>query len=101
MPTINVPDPPEGFEYTGEFRIPERGEYFCTDQNVAATAPDNFATRWPRLRKKQLEKRAVWVNVYPAAHEDCYHSSKDKADHIAGRDRIACLKLEYEVPEQG
>lgn len=40
------------------------------------------------------EKRKVWLNLYELGSAFCY-PSKDIADEQAGKDRIACVEVEY------
>lgn len=42
------------------------------------------------------QKKEMWVNVYPEG-EGYGYPTKEKADQVASSDRIACVRLEYEV----
>lgn len=42
------------------------------------------------------QKKEMWVNVYPEG-EGFGYPTKEKADQVASSDRIACVRLEYEV----
>ncbi len=53
--------------------------------------------QWQWDKPKQVVKRKVWINVYS---EYVYsYFSKEEADTLAGKKRIACVetKIEYEV----
>ena len=47
---IEVPEPPEGYEYTGEYRSSREGELFLSDRMVLA---GRSASPWLILRKKR------------------------------------------------
>lgn len=46
------------------------------------------------------DRRSRWVNVYANSSKDTTHRSRVQADCSADSDRIACLELTYEVPNQ-
>ena len=45
------------------------------------------------------EKREMWVNVYEGCDILVRHESRDSADSNATGNRIACIRVEYEVGE--
>lgn len=45
----------------------------------------------------RIEKREGWINVYPRRVWDTLHDYKAIADSDAGTERIACIRVEYEV----
>jgi hypothetical protein len=96
--TLEIDNIPAGYEATGEFRHPKEGDWFIDVYGDANNAIG--PVRGPRviLRKKPPEVRSVFVNVYPGNIGDYGYSSKAEADTAAGRYRIACLELKYEVP---
>jgi hypothetical protein len=42
---------PKGYELTGEYRPPKKGEFYLNDGSMASIANINFASRWLILRK--------------------------------------------------
>lgn len=46
----------------------------------------------------RVEKRSIWVNVYPNKYKDASHRSRGAADECSDDNRIACIELTYEVP---
>jgi len=54
------------------------------------------------IEVKPRIKRTVWLNVYPGNHfmmGAAYHYSKEKADMIADKRRLACIKVEIDCEE--
>jgi hypothetical protein len=64
MPEIkmNMPEPPEGYEYTGEFRYPRDGElYYERDMyDGEHVAQKDMSTEYPILRKVHREPELVY-----------------------------------------
>ncbi len=52
--TIKLPDPPKGFEYTREYRVPEKGEWYYVDGSCYACR--NLTTHHMILREVQTYK---------------------------------------------
>jgi len=44
-------------------------------------------------------KYTIWINIYPGAYVNGEYASKDDADKAAFKDRIACIKVEFEEGE--
>ena len=47
------------------------------------------------IEVKPRHKRTVWLNIYP----DAKLQTRKAADHTAGRNRIACVKVEFDFEE--
>lgn len=47
------------------------------------------------------ERRVGWINVYSPCGADVVYISQDEADESATSARIACVRIEYEVPCSG
>jgi len=57
---------PEGFEFTGEYRKPEQGEYFDEGNNVRlCTHYGQYALRYPILKKKRFkpENNEIYYSI--------------------------------------
>lgn len=50
---MNMPPPPNGYEYTGEFRCPKNGEHFINNFGCVARADILSVNAFPILRKKR------------------------------------------------
>jgi hypothetical protein len=48
-----------------------------------------------------MTKRTYFANLYPPLIGSCGHvyASRYLADQMAGRDRLACVPFEVEIPE--
>lgn len=51
---LNLPEVP-GYEYTGEYRCPKIGEFFC-NKNEAVQCKYDFSSEYPILRIKEKPK---------------------------------------------
>lgn len=95
---------PEGFEATGEFRVPENDEWYIRDGHTATRHPVYASTGYrltdPRyiLRKIEPEIRTGWINAYPERICDTIFTTKSDADSYANPRRVACVEIKYEVP---
>ena len=56
---------------------------------VNRESPGDLVEVKPRI------KRNAWLNLYPN-RRPCSHSTKKEADKIAGKTRIACIKVEID-----
>lgn len=45
------------------------------------------------------KKRVVWVNMYDCASNSFGYATKEEADRALSRDRIACVRVEFEEGE--
>lgn len=88
----------------GREKLSVHGAILTTDGwSIATWATDGihnsnrFASDYDLIEVKPRIKREVWVNVYP---EYCTpHSSKENADQVSLRFRIACVKLTIDCEE--
>ena len=69
----------------------ERVETFSKTGQCCIGAVDNDDL----IEVKPRIKQNVWLNLYPN-RRPCSHSTKKEADKIAGKTRIACIKVEID-----
>lgn len=90
---------PAGFEFTGEYRKINEGEYYLAQEKGAIWGcPYPSQGAYCVLRK--IEPIQGWVNVYQSNEEWCFHPTKKKADKGATSTRIACVPVSY-TPGEG
>jgi len=53
---MELPEPPEGYEYTGEFRQPRKGEYFTDRKGKAGKANCDYKNKCMVILRKKRRK---------------------------------------------
>jgi len=95
---IEVPDPPAGWEYTGEFRQVHKGEHYVSwcgiahEWEMTASSPAYVLI----LRRKEPVRESRWVNVY-ASTLAFFYDSKEMANRYGDSIyRHGVIRLDYE-----
>ena len=84
-------DVPEGFGATGEFRPPQRGEWFIAINGQLMEATESYVDPRIILRRVEPKRESRWVNVYGPT---CDHATKEAAAQVPSR--VGCVRLNYE-----
>ena len=88
MPKIemDLPEPPDGYEYTGEYRKPKRGEYVLERPGDVYGPIDEDFQRDQHLILRKKAPRVLWVMVHKSGRRGYVFDSLAEAES----DRAGC-----------
>lgn len=95
--TANIPD---GWEPTGEYRCPRKGEWYLYFPHTALEARDTFIVeRYVILRKIEPVRESRWINAYRCDYTNegaSRHRSRVVAKAAQGGIRVPLIRIDYE-----
>lgn len=90
---IEVPEPPAGWEYTGEYRCPRRGDWYEFRGKPNRSEIDFTQDKLLILRRREPVRESRWVNHYNKWEG---HISRECADRAACEpERTGVIRLDY------
>lgn len=85
----------EGSEYSARYMFDGRHDIHNCCPSLFWSKPEFELPPRP----KRMVKKGVWINIYPEETTSNICRTKELADAVSGPNRIACIKIEYEVEE--